>query len=892
MAAEIAGRNEELAAVRAFVGAANGGFGALVLEGEAGIGKSTLWLAGEEAARERGLRVLSSRPAEAERGLAFAGLGDLFESVLDDVRAALAPPRRRALELALLLAEAPDEAVDPRALGVAVRNVLELLSEETPVVVAVDDVQWLDPSTVRVLSFARRSGHPESPLEAALEGSRVQRLHVGPMSLGALQVLLRRRVGRSFSRPTLLRLHDVSGGNPFYALELARVAADDRVVVPETLGRLVEARLRDLPAATRDALLLAAAHGHATPRLLAAAGHGEEVLAPARAANVIEERDGIVRFTHPLLASTLYQGVSATERRRAHALLTHAVEEPVERARHLGLSAETPATEVSAALEDAAALARGRGAPVAAAELHEHAVRLTPAEDAEGLRRRTLAAADGFLAAGDTRRAGELAESVVASTAPGRDRAEALLVLATVRRDAGDIESAIATFRDALEDAAGDPAAQALLHQHLARNVRFTEGLRSAERHARAALELAEATADPALRAGALGAHALLRFNAGEPNALALAEEAERLVANVDDPRLRTDVRFELAHILAWSCRLNRARSLLEALHAKWRDRDENLSQNALWYLALVEFRAGRWPLAAEYAETSREIGLQYTTELRETPSQLWPVALVALHQGGASGARELAERGLELAEGRPALRAQLHATLGLVAGWSGDAGVALAEFAAAEADADAAEIRDPSMLSWRDEYVETLLQAERVDEAVALLDAWEADARRVGRDWALAHATRCRGLVAAALGEHERAAALLEGAAAEHEAVGDAFGRARALLALGGARRRARQKRLAREALEAALAGFEALGAASWAEKARAELGRIGGRNAETGLTPAEQRVAELVVRGSTNREVAAALFLAERTVETHLSRVYAKLGVRSRTELARVLQ
>jgi predicted ATPase len=296
MAAEIAGRNEELAVVRSFVGSASGGFAALVLEGEAGIGKSTLWLAGEEAARERGLRVLSSRPAEAERGLAFAGLGDLFESVLDDVRAALAPPRRRALELALLLAEPPDEAVDPRALGVAVRNVLELLSEERPVVVAVDDVQWLDPSTARVLSFvlrrladedvrlllARRSGHPESPLEAALEDSRVQRLHVGPMSLGALQVLLRRRVGRSFSRPTLLRLHDVSGGNPFYALELARVAADDRVVVPETLGRLVEARLQGLPAPTRDALLLAAAHGHATPRLLAAAGHGEKVLAPAR----------------------------------------------------------------------------------------------------------------------------------------------------------------------------------------------------------------------------------------------------------------------------------------------------------------------------------------------------------------------------------------------------------------------------------------------------------------------------------------------------------------------------------------------------------------------------------------------------------------------------------
>jgi DNA-binding NarL/FixJ family response regulator len=123
------------------------------------------------------------------------------------------------------------------------------------------------------------------------------------------------------------------------------------------------------------------------------------------------------------------------------------------------------------------------------------------------------------------------------------------------------------------------------------------------------------------------------------------------------------------------------------------------------------------------------------------------------------------------------------------------------------------------------------------------------------------------------------------------HEAVDDPFGRARALLALGAVRRRARQKRLAREAIEAALAEFETLGAEGWAKKARAELGRIGGRSRAGGLTPGERRVAELVAKGSTNREVAAALFLSERTVEAHLSHVYAKLGVRSRTELAREL-
>lgn len=155
-----------------------------------------------------------------------------------------------------------------------------------------------------------------------------------------------------------------------------------------------------------------------------------------------------------------------------------------------------------------------------------------------------------------------------------------------------------------------------------------------------------------------------------------------------------------------------------------------------------------------------------------------------------------------------------------------------------------------------------------------------------------LASVTRCRGLVAAARGDVEQALSLLEQAVTQHEAVGDPFGRTRTLLALGAVRRRARQKRAAREAIEAALVGFEELGAATWTKKARAELGRVGGRTRIEGLTPAERRVADLVAEGRTNREVAATLFLGERTVASHLTRIYAKLGVRSRTGLARRLQ
>jgi DNA-binding CsgD family transcriptional regulator len=228
---------------------------------------------------------------------------------------------------------------------------------------------------------------------------------------------------------------------------------------------------------------------------------------------------------------------------------------------------------------------------------------------------------------------------------------------------------------------------------------------------------------------------------------------------------------------------------------------------------------------------------------------------------------------------------------LGLVALWSGDPAAALEWLGRADERAATLGWGEPSVRWWTADHVELLLERGRIDDAVRLVDAWEADAARVGREWVLAHVTRCRGLVAAARGNVEDALFLLEQAAGEHEVVGDPFGRARSLLLLGTVRRRGRQKRPARDAIEAAFEGFEAIGASGWAGKARAELGRIGGRTRAEGLTPAERRVASLVAEGRTNREIAAALFLGERTVASHLTRIYAKVGVRSRTELARQL-
>ncbi|HSC48940.1 MAG TPA: AAA family ATPase [Gaiellaceae bacterium] len=911
MPIEIVGRDQELASVRAFVEGAAERPAALVLEGEPGIGKSTLWLAGVEQARVQGLRVLRARPAETERGLAHVALGDLLEDVADDVLPALPAPRRHALELALLRVEQDDDAVDARALAVAMRTALELLAGEQPVLVAIDDVQWLDDSSARVLAFAlrrlhganllllltRRVGEGSSPaeVETALGPDRLERLRVRPLSVGAVQRLLQTRLGMAFPRPLLVRIHETSGGNPFYALELARAlavepAADpsEPLPVPESLEGVVHDRLAGIHGKTRAGLAVVAAAGRASRTLLRAAGVGDETLEPAFAARVIEVHREVVTFTHPLLASAFYQELLAEERRRAHRLLAGVADDPLARARHLALAAPRADADVASAVERAATEAASRGASVAAAELAEHALRLTPRTADGDRRRRAIQAARAQLLAGDGRGARARADRLLATAERGRQRAEALILMSDLEA-AGSLERAITLRREALEEAEADPALRAAIHQWLGFQVRSSEGFSAAEQHARAALELAEQLGDDPLRVMSLATLGFLRFNAADPNAVGMVRRAYELAADVDAPRERLEARFLYARVLLWSGRVDHARTLLEELYGDLSERDERLSADALWYLSLVELTAGRLDLAANHAERQLEISNQYAID-HEDPLAIWVVARIAAHRGELDRARELAKRSRALAHAQPLFLAGQEGVLGLVEAWSGRPHEAVARFAAADRARYGTGVRDPSDFWWRAEYAEALLEVGRVGDAVDLLDRWAADAARLERERVLVQVSRCRGLVAAAEGDVEEALALLRRAIRQHEAVGDPFGRARALLALGIVRRRARQKRKAREAIEAAIHGFEAIGAPGWAAKAHAELGSIGGRVRERGLTSAERRVAALVAEGRTNREVAAALFLGERTVETHLSHVYAKLGVRSRTELARM--
>jgi DNA-binding CsgD family transcriptional regulator len=900
MTFEIIGREEELASVAAFLDEAGNAPGGLVLEGEAGIGKSTLWRAGVEHARERGLRVFSARPAEAERGLAHVGLADLFEGVLDEILPALSMPRRRALEVAMLRDETAGDPLDPRALAVAVRDALQQLADREPILIAVDDAQWLDRSSSSALAFAlrrlagrdvrvllaRRLDDGENPgLEEALGEEQVRRLTVGPLSVGALHQFLRDRLGRPFARQTLIRIHERSGGNPFFALEIARVLDPDvdplePLPVPATLEELLRERIDVLPAATREALAFAAALGTASEVLLEQVGFTTSALDPAVAANVIERDAGAVRFTHPSLASVLYRDLG-DKRLSVHRRIADVVDDPLLRARHLALSRDAPDVRVAAMLDEAATRASERGASDLAAELLEHAVRLTPPDASGDRRRRALNAARGQHAAGEWTRARAIVSDLLAEHEPGSSRAEALVLLAELE----SVDRAAELLGEALREA-GSPALQSVIHCRLAWAKRFTGEVD----HAGAALELADRLDDDLLRARARAVQAILDWFDGRGEAPAdLPALAQHLPAALGGERPVQEATQAVVNTLAPAPRRAEAYVLLEREHLEWRERDEPRSARALWGLAWVEFWAGHWELAAGHAAAAHDISIQYGLEV---PQDHLPISVIAVHRGQLELAREHSERALDLAVEQFGFHPPQHlAVLGLGSLWGGDAPAAAAWLGKADERAAALGWGEPSLRWWTADHAELLLEAGRIEGATALVDAWETDATRVGREWVLGHVTRCRGLIAAAGGEVAEALALLEQAVAEHEAVGDPFGRARALLVLGTLRRRARQKLPAREAIESAIDGFETIGAGGWAKKARNELGRIGGRTRAEGLTAAERRVAALVAEGRTNREVAAALFLTERTVASHLTRVYAKLGVRSRTELARRL-
>lgn len=904
----IVGRDEELAAVSAFLDAADEG-SALVLAGEAGIGKTTVWRAGVALAEQRGFRVLKARPAESEAALSFVGLADLLDDVVDEALPRLPSLQRRALEAALLVSEEAEAAPDRRAVAAAVLAALRALAAERPLLVAVDDIQWLDVPSGASLEFAvrrlrdesvalllaRRLTYSDPPLGVErAAGERLRRASIGPLSLGALGRVVHERLGVSVPRPVLRRIHELSAGNPFFALELA--GAPERLEpgreLPPTLDALVQRRLGALPSPTRLALAAAAAASQPTIEVAEAVADASGALVAAEAAHVIEVEQGRIRFTHPLLASGAYAAVDAPRRRELHARLGGLSGDLEERARHLALSAEGPDAGMADTLEAAAAAARARGAPTAAAELLEQAAALTPPAREQQVRRRLLDAGFHHFESGDSRRARELFERLAAEAPPGPERARVLTRLARIRSYDDDLRAAAALFLQAVDEAGDDRPAACRAHEGACAVLfRLRERLSEALEHGRAAVEIARELGDSLLLSDALGSLILAEGALALPHARATL--AELLLHQPEMESSRTLVQPITAQGIMglWWEEAHAARSVFRQLLARSAEiGDESSVPYLLVFLAQAECLLGNFEEAARRTVEGCELAGQAGQEWVE--SLLLAVRAAAdASRGRVDDARDAAERAFVVATRvncTPALHF-VNASRGLLELSLGRPGEAVAALGPLVAFARAEGINEPGLLARHAlDLVEALVELGRLDEATDVLEWCEGHARRLERHGALANCLRCRALLAAAHGADPLP--VLEKALAEHDSSLVPLDRARTLLACGAALRRAKRKRDARRVIEEALAAFGRLDAAVFVERARAELARIGGRISAGGeLTATEQRVAELVGEGRTNREVAAALFLSTKTIEFHLRNVFRKLGIRSRAELVK---
>jgi DNA-binding CsgD family transcriptional regulator len=757
----------------------------------------------------------------------------------------------------------------------------------------------LQPERIGLL-LAARSPLAEAGLSVTLErspvGDRMRRVHLGPLSLGALRAIVHSHTGVAPTRPLLSRLHEISRGNPFFAIELARALPHHLAIAPElripaSLHAVVQARLARLPPDELEVLTVAAALSQPTLDLVGRALGREPRVSEAIAAGIIEAPVDPIRFTHPLLASAVSSRATSDERRALHLRLASVVRDEEQAARHLARAAAGPDADAAAVLERAAAAVRARGTADAAAGLADHALQMTPPGDRADLHRRRLAAAAYHFDAGASEQASALLTEVLSVATPGRERAEALLELGILKIELDRLDDAAQMIEDALGEC-GDDALAATAHLNLAWIYAELSGLDQAAPHAWAAVRGAERLQDPALLAQALASTVYAGLLTGRTDA---APALTRAIALERDLSVNIPLERRPSYVEAIRLTLHgefdAATERLERLVQLGRDTADAAIIGPLTVLTALNEAAGRLDAALRGAVEAADIAEQVG---RETPRAgcLSLLARVEAIVGRLGDARGHGEQALALAErsGHPFYIAMARTALAFIELSAGDLGAAtrwldpalplMAELALRGFVAAERVMR---------ELICVLAGAGRADEAGLLAERLQA---KVGaKTLPVVHAIvgHCDGVVRAARGDLDGALIALERALENHEAAAAVpFDHGLTLLELGRVQRRLRRKRDSRATLERALAVFEALGAPLWAETARTEIGRIGGRTAADGLTASEQRIASLVAEGRSNREVAAELCVTVRTVETALTRIYRKLDVRSRAELA----
>lgn len=891
---------------------------ALAVQGEAGAGKSTLWRAGIEAAAAAGHRVLRSEPTASETDLSFAGLSDLLAEVLPLAEAELPGPQREALEIALLLRPAGEEPPAARAIGLATLTALRGWLSEQPVLVAIDDVQWLDEASREVLAFALRrlpagslsllvAARTEAPADPLTAGApppssdwrellaalpETEIIDLAPLDTGQIQSLLPPQVTAAQVRMVARE----SRGNPFWALQISDSLDATDSELPLLARTLTDRLSRMLSADAADALAVVGAAGRiGVPETLAVLDHLADPAAAVDAtvlAGVVVETGGRLSAAHPLIGAAAVESLPPGRRAQLYRRLADVSANP-ERHAHFAALAAGPGPDgaVAEALDAAAAAAHARAASAAAAQFAAQAVLFTPESDGDALDRRRIRAAELLFLAGDAGRSLEHLEmlDVDRLATPDLERALPLLLDMTdfVRGAAAAIEI-VSCAVDATGRPGTDPRRRALVLA-LASDAAYgvPGGKRQAALDAISCAERVGAPADAALHRALINLF-VAKLSAAEGSDTGLLDRAARLEATVPGVRL-----YDSADTYRAWCRytedLDTARAALDRQVSRARDIGDDWAVSfSLSYQAMTAVLAGDYAVAAEAVAASDAVA-----QWHHWRPSLWfvePRCELLIAAGDLDAAAGFIDI-LPDDETAPVDRRCMAACLrGKVSAWRGDHEATIRHLELAVRYAEQYGWLDPGIRGRVD-----VLLAEAYAAAGRPGDARRISARlgelgeRLGRPALTGDAARIDALTAAAAGDLDAAAESARAAVTAHGSSPLRLELARSLLVLGQVERRRRARGRSSDALRRAHDLAAEMGHRPLLAQIEREMPRIAPERSGRELTGTEWRVAELIAAGATNRDAAAELFVSVRTIETHVAAIYRKLGVRSRAELAR---
>ncbi len=905
------GQAEERARIASLLAAARAGqSGVLVLRGEPGIGKTTVLR--QVAADAAGMTVVTTRGSASESATPLCALADLLRPV-QPAWDRLEQPWRDLIAGALTLdPDAP--AVKRRAsLRTATLLALAAAAEQTPLVLVVDDAQWLDDASAAALHFVLRrlDAEPIAVLVASRTGepSFVDGAGFDEIALGGLGPEDVSEILAAHGMPVAPRaasaISRATGGNPLASIECARLLdpgqrrgiepLPDPLPIGREIDREFARQVRALPASCSLALLLLAADEEArlaeAVQAMAVLGLAVDDLAEAERLGLIELTGELARWRHPLVRLAAYHVATSPDRRRAHRALSTVVSDPFRRAHHIGAAAVGLDEDAASALDAAAETARSLDLPEIAMELWRRSAELSasPHDRCGRLTSAALAASEaGRLSAGENLAslAAALADTPAQHARLVQLRCRSVWALGHV-----PVHEMLADEADQVSAVAPGVASQLLADA--AMNALGCALVDVSVKHADEALALAETVAD---EPGSLGIIRAIRgqilicagraaegYRLLEENQEAIdadrslvalfmcfgriiaedfdgaRERLERFVENARTAGAVEAIGYPLGHLADLDLRTgNWARAYAracEAAQAAELAGQHSILHFGLAWMARIEALTGRDALCAEHCDVVIEA-------TRECDQALYSYALVA-------------RADLALGRGQPARAIEAYREL--------------RELQASRGEPDQA------ITPWLPGLVEALVMLGRRDEAADAFAAGREALQRDERRWPRAVAGRLAGVL-----EEDDVAreAAFAAALVLHDELPMPFERARTQLALGTARRRAGQRRAAREPLAAAHRAFVALGAEPWVERAARELSATGERvraglsPTQVQLSPQELSVATLVAEGRTNLEVAAALFLSPKTVEAHLSRAFRKLGVTNRSQLGRIVR